>query len=364
MDSRKCKITKRVVDAAEKPASGEGKIWDTELAGFCLQIYASGRKAYAVKYRADGRQRWYTIGEHGSPWTPEAARKVAEEVLYGASRGQDAQALKDERRSDCTVSEFIDEYLTEGPLQKPDKRQSSWNADRGSLNNHVRPLLGSKLVRDVRRADIGRMLKGIAKGETKKRSKTKPRGVANVRGGAGISVRTLAVTKAMFSYAERTGQLKRNPEGNPTKGIKLPKSASRERFLSAEEAIELEKTIASMVDGGALRDDHAAIFRLLMLTGARRSEIVGLQWDEVDFHRRRLDFAARTDQSWRQAWPAQDPPEPGGNRHPSGQGARNRQPAGVPRFARHRPYRRRQQSLERSEGSRQAAGPAPRRPSP
>lgn len=284
------RITKRNVDAAERPATGEGRLWDSDLPGFCLRIYASGRKAYAVKYRTDGRQRWFTIGEHGAPWTPETARRVAQDVLYGAARGADAQALKVERRSDGTVADLIDEYLADGPLVKPEKRASSWNADRGCLNNHVRPLLGSKLVRDVTRADIGRMMKSIAKGDTRARAKTKPRGVADVKGGVGIANRALAVTKAMFSYADRAGHLKRNSESNPTKGMVVATSAARERFLSGDEATRLGRMIDAMVADRSLSEAHAIILRLLMLTGARKNEIVGLTWPEIDFAGRRLDL--------------------------------------------------------------------------
>ena len=63
------KLTKRTVDAA-KP--GE-VIWDDELACFGLRVSEKGGRAYVVKYRAKGRQRWLTIGRHG-PVTPEAAR--------------------------------------------------------------------------------------------------------------------------------------------------------------------------------------------------------------------------------------------------------------------------------------------------
>jgi hypothetical protein len=76
-ETTRAKLTKRTVDAEPLPETGERRVWDTELKGFCLRIHAAtkrapgGRKVYVVKYRVGRTQRWFTIGEHGSPWTPD-----------------------------------------------------------------------------------------------------------------------------------------------------------------------------------------------------------------------------------------------------------------------------------------------------
>ena len=54
--------------ALESPAKGEARLWDDVDRGFCVRAYANGRKVYAVKYRVGPVQRWFTIGEHGTPW--------------------------------------------------------------------------------------------------------------------------------------------------------------------------------------------------------------------------------------------------------------------------------------------------------
>jgi len=63
------KLTKRIVDAAAARSS-DYFIWDDDLAGFGLRVFASGKRSYLVQYRAGGRTRRYTIGLHGA-WTPD-----------------------------------------------------------------------------------------------------------------------------------------------------------------------------------------------------------------------------------------------------------------------------------------------------
>ena len=62
MDSRRARITKRTVDALVSPSkeAGEARVWDTDLKGFFLRVYPSGRRVYALKYRLGPSQRIFT----------------------------------------------------------------------------------------------------------------------------------------------------------------------------------------------------------------------------------------------------------------------------------------------------------------
>ncbi len=93
MNVLRAKITKRAVDGVPIPSQGEARLWDTDLKGFLLRVYPSGRRVYAVKCRVGRVQHVHTIGEHGSPWSPDEARKAASEALQKARAGQDPSAL-------------------------------------------------------------------------------------------------------------------------------------------------------------------------------------------------------------------------------------------------------------------------------
>ena len=73
------KITKRTVDTTQS-RDRDYVIWDDELPGFGLRVFASGKRSYVIQYRARGRSRRYTIGLHGV-WTPETARREAKARL-------------------------------------------------------------------------------------------------------------------------------------------------------------------------------------------------------------------------------------------------------------------------------------------
>ena len=125
-------ITKRTVDALRP---GE-IVWDDELKGFGVRCRASGAKYYVVKYRADGRQRWFTIGQHGSPWTIKKARDRAKVIRGKVADGTDPAVVRDEDRDELTISELCDLYLAEGCATK---KPSTLATDKGPLRARARP---------------------------------------------------------------------------------------------------------------------------------------------------------------------------------------------------------------------------------
>src|SRR5688572_13371960 len=93
------KITKSSVDALVSNGGAEF-LWDPELKGFGVKGEVSGAKSYVLQYRLGGRAsrvRRYTIGRHGSPWTPTTARTEAERLLRLVRQGVDVLQAKQEK---------------------------------------------------------------------------------------------------------------------------------------------------------------------------------------------------------------------------------------------------------------------------
>src|SRR5688500_6983031 len=70
---------------AQRAGGADRIVWDSKVPRFGLRVRPSGGKVYVLRLRVAGRQRWYTIGPHGDPWTPETAREEADRVLGQAA---------------------------------------------------------------------------------------------------------------------------------------------------------------------------------------------------------------------------------------------------------------------------------------
>jgi integrase len=276
------KLTKRIVDAAEIRAS-DYIIWDEELPSFGLRVFASGKRSYLVQYRAAGRSRRYTIGLHGV-WTPETARREAKVLLGQVARGGNPAEQRKLDREAITVKELCTRYLADleqglilGKRGRP-KKATTIVTDAGRIHRHLIPLLGSRRVRDLAKADITQAMKDIMAGKTRANVKTeKLRGRAIVRGGVGTATRTIGLLGGILSYAVELGII----EHNPAHGVRKPKDNINSRRLSEEEY----RTLGEIL-GRATEDEQyataAEMIRVLALTGCRRSEVIKLRWNEVD----------------------------------------------------------------------------------
>src|SRR5262249_52919418 len=114
-------------------------------------------KVYGLKYRVRGRQRWHSIGRHGSPWTPESARKEARRLLGLVATGIDPaeEKAKAAERKSPTLQELSERFMSEHVSAK---RKASTEASYRHLLRHViLPELGKIKVRDITTADVSRL---------------------------------------------------------------------------------------------------------------------------------------------------------------------------------------------------------------
>lgn len=284
------KLTKTVVDAAE-PRDRQYTLWCSDLPGFGVYILPSGKRTYFVDYRnADGVRRRMTIGRHGKV-TTEEARKLAIATFGSTVRGEDPADDRATRRKSLTVAELCGNYLAAvekgvvaGMGGRP-KKPASVAIERGRIARHIVPLLGKRLVVDLKASDVARFIKDVTLGKTAADVKTGKRGRAIVEGGAGTAGRTAGLLGGILAYAVDEGVI----AANPCHGVKRPAVAKRDRRLSAEEYKRLGTTIANRAETDAWQGQ--AGLRLLALTGCRLGEIGKLRWTEVDLEGQALRLA-------------------------------------------------------------------------
>jgi integrase len=276
------RLSKRVVDAAEA-RDKDYFIWDADLPGFGLRVFASGKRSYLVQYRAQGRTRRYTIGLHGV-WTAELARQEAKVQLGRIAKGDNPAEERLLDHKAITVKELCDLYLADlkaglilGKGNRP-KKATTIVTDTGRIKRHIIPLIGTRRVKDLTKADVNKVLKDIMAGKTAVSVKTKKlRGKAIVRSGAGTATRTVGLLGGILTYAVEAGVI----DFNPAHGIRKPKDNVRDRRLSEGEYRILGRILREAVADGQYAMT-AEIIRQIALTGCRRMEIIGLQWADVD----------------------------------------------------------------------------------
>ena len=246
------------------------------MRGFGIGVGRKGTKSFVVQYRNEqGKTRRKVIGRFGL-MTAEEARRIARSMLGDVARGQDpVEAVNEEGRH--SINAICNWYLERagagkiiGRSRKPIKA-STLAMDRSRIEAHIRPLLGHRIIETLKLGDIEAAQADIAASVTSK-PRVGSRGGAT-KGGDGVAARTMSTLHSILEHAVRLGEI----EKNPARGVRRLASTPRMRWLSQAELREL---------GAALREAEAelehpkgiAVIRLLLLTGFRRLEALGIEW--------------------------------------------------------------------------------------
>lgn len=273
-------ITKRAVDAA-KPKPHDYFIWDggekDVVKGFGLKITPAGSKIYVYQYRiaCPGKAertppKRYTIGRHGA-FTPDQARARAKELAVLVGRGIDPRQLEmDELAAkDEAERQAREKARVEGELAfkkvaalwldhyeyEKARRPSSVSLAKLVVNRYLIPALGDKPMPYIGREEIQPIIDAIPVCRK------------------GIRRTVFAYASVLFGWSAKRGDI----VSNPLTGMVKPEAPkSRDRVLSDTELAEVWN--ASKQIG----TPFGPFFRLLILTGQRRSEVAGLGWGELD----------------------------------------------------------------------------------
>lgn len=229
--------------------------FDSELPGFGIRKFSSGKASYFVKYSIGQQQRKLSLGS-AVPGMAASMRKTAAEILAKARLGQDpaGEAVLAKTRKVTTVGGLIDKFVAD---KQSALRASTLTETRRYLHKHFADLHPLP-IDGVTRKDIVRIIDEIA--ETR---------------GKVAADRSRAALSSFFGWTVDRGYR----DDNPSIGIRSRSSnGARERVLSDKELAALWYASG---DG-----DYGAILRLLILTGQRKVEIADLAWSEIDIEKR------------------------------------------------------------------------------
>jgi site-specific recombinase XerD len=275
------RLTKRAVDALQKRAGGDAFLWDSELRGFGVRMKPSGTKTFVIQYRnAERRTRRFVIGQYGV-LSVEVARDLAKKKLASVIDGGDPSQERRAARDGITVAEVCDWYLQEaesgrllGRNRRPIKA-SSLAGDRSRIEQHIKPLIGTRIVSHLKLVDIEGLQADIAAGKSA-RTRCTGRG-GQTSGGAGVAGRAISTLRSLFNHARRLGVI----EQSPANGVRVIASERLKRRLSVGEVRHLGKIMSQMEREGEHPTGLAAI-RVMLLTGFRRMEVLAMQKDRIE----------------------------------------------------------------------------------
>ena len=231
---------------------------DRDLTGFGVRVYPTGGKVYVAQARGPKGPKRVAVGRHGVIHAEEA-RKRAALVIARIKAGEEAVPRPLNPAGGPTVAELARRYLDEYVSVRCKPR--TVKTVRSVVCRHIVPALGKMPLASVERAHVVEMHQRLSATPA----------VANQ------AVRALS---AMYKLAE-SWELVPDGLSNPCRAIAEYPGRRRERFLTEAEFMRLGKTLDQVeAEGGASKSAVAAI-RLLILTGCRKSEILGLRWEEV-----------------------------------------------------------------------------------
>ena len=253
----KGKITKKSVDAliADVQASGAATfLWDSELAGFGAKVTA-GACSYVIQYRLGGRDsptRRLTLGKHGV-LTPEEARRAAKEKLGEVAKGSDVAEHRKETRAKLaglTFAEAVEKFL--GIHAEPTRY---WKEKRARLVSDDMKLLTNKPLSTISRKHVADAID---------RAKARSDAAARL---------LFSDLRPFFKWAHERELM----DLNPMAGLTAPKTAdARDRVLLDDEIRAFWQA------SGEMSWPFSSVYRVLLLTGARREEAAGMRWSELD----------------------------------------------------------------------------------
>lgn len=230
--------------------------FDTLMRGLHVDVLASGRMAYRVRYRLQGKKCSHTLGD-ARLLTVAEARELARTALRKVLAGGDPKAA-DLPTDGPTIAHFYGElYL---PYVKSYKR--SWATDEAMIRHHLVPALGERAMGRLIAPDIARLVESM-----------KTRGYA-----CGTINRTLVLLR--YGYALALRWRIEGVQTNPARELKNLADDNRiERYLTPEQTTRLLAAVRASPNPLL-----GAIVAFLLLTGARKREALDARWQDIDWH--------------------------------------------------------------------------------
>jgi integrase len=245
------RFSKQRIEALPIPAAGRVEYRDAVTPGLVLRVTAGGAKSFSLFRRVNGQPARVTLGTFPA-MTVENAQRRSREFQGQIVMGVDPRDAKRKNREEPTFSSLFQFWLDTHAKQ----HKRTWAEDERQYKTFLKPWAGRKLS-TIKKADVQALHAKV--------------GTKNGRYAAN---RLLALVRSLFNKGVDMGF----SGSNPAVGIKKFTEEKRDRFLHGDD-LRVFFTSLAAEPNDSLRD----YFMVCLLTGARKSNVLTMQWDQVDF---------------------------------------------------------------------------------
>ena len=248
------KFTKTLLLSLEKPEQGKRlTIYDVDIPKLTIRVTHAGTKTFYVVKRVGTQMAWVKLGAFPD-MTVEQARKEAAKILGEFASGANPAETRRTFRAEPTFAEFFSVYGN-----RHGEKKRSWKDDKQRYRDYLQQPLGNRKLSEITRSMISLVLSD---------AENAGKSTATIR-----NIRALA--SGILAKAVEWGAL----SANPASGIKVSGAkVTRDRYLKPDELKRFFAALAEETVDGA-RD----YILLALLTGARRSNLCAMRWQEIDF---------------------------------------------------------------------------------
>ena len=247
---KRMKLTDAAI-ARLRPGAREYTVWDSRAPGLGVRVRPTGGRSWVLQLDAGGRTKRVSLGPVAVKSVEEARRECHARQAAGPQPEKTAAAAD-------PVPLFRD--FVAGPWKQAHfvrYKPSGQDTASGLLRRQLLPAFGSKPLDRITPTHVRKWFDRY--------SRTAP-------GGAN---RAIDMLRQIMNFAVVCGHV----ETNPARGVRRNRRPALTRFLSREEIARLHGVLDAQTRKGSR--EQADIVRLLLLTGCRRGEIMGLRWSEV-----------------------------------------------------------------------------------
>ncbi|HUX78488.1 MAG TPA: tyrosine-type recombinase/integrase [Alphaproteobacteria bacterium] len=248
-------FTKKSLDALSWPEKGKRLyVYDTRVRGLELMMTDQGTKSFKVYRKFNDKPVRVTLGKYPD-MTIEQARNEAQKIITEMLKGKNPNDEKKKLRGETSLGELFVLFM-----EKYSKRhKKTWKYDERDIPRFLGHWFQRKLSA-ITKQEIQSLHEKI-----------------HQENGLYQANRLLARIHIIYNKAIEWGW-----EGiNPAQGVKKFKEKSRDRFLHPDELPRFFESL-DKEENDTIRD----YIYVSLFTGVRRSNVLAMRWEEIQFERR------------------------------------------------------------------------------